>query len=60
MVKALLKNFIFHTLFLCFQYLESSFGLLFQLLKEVEECETKVSEDTDDFKSLYMIWNIIF
>ena len=27
-----------------FQFLESSFGLLFQLLKDVEECETKGNE----------------
>ena len=27
-----------------FQYLDSSFSLLFQLLKEVKECDTKVGK----------------
>ena len=30
-------------IYFLFQYLEASFSLLFQLLKDVNECETKVS-----------------
>ena len=39
-----------------FQYLNSSFSLLFQLLKEVKECDTKVGYRMDRVKRIWYLW----
>ena len=45
---------IYHMGFL-FQYLNSSFSLLFQLLKEVKECDTKVGYHMDRVKRIWYL-----